>query len=272
MNWVIGDVHGMYEPLVRLLDRVHGADGSPVLTFAGDYVNRGPDARRVIDLLLTLGPGTAFCRGNHDDVFDLVLHGSCVAPRAAGNTPAEAYQWFADYGLDHTFHSYGVDVDLLLDARDEPTAERLARITAAVPASHRRFVRELPLSVERAGFFVTHGFWPPERPCEPPAIAGQLGGDADLRQTVLWGRFSREQVSAEKPAWGKPGLFGHTPIHTYYPVPAEAPMVPIAGPKLTLLDTACALTPRGRLTAFCVEQQCCLQVTRYGEDVNDGCG
>ncbi len=272
MNWVIGDVHGMYDPLRRLLDRVHAADASPVLTFAGDYVNRGPDAMNVIDLLLTLGPQTRFCRGNHDDVFDLVLHGTCAAPRAAGNTPGEAYAWFSGYGLDHTFHSYGIKPATLRTAAAEATADRLGELVASVPEAHRRFVRGLPLVVEREAFFVTHGYWPPERKCWPPDVAAELAGDGELQQLVLWGRFSREQIAAEKPAWGKPGLVGHTPIHTYYPVPAEAPMVPIAGPKLTLLDTACALTPRGRLTAFCVEQQRGVQVTREGEEVgeNDG--
>ena len=269
MNWVIGDVHGMYDPLRRLLDRVAAADAAAVLTFAGDYVNRGPDAKGVIDLLLTLGPEVRFCRGNHDDVFDLVLHGTCVAPRAAGNTPAEAYAWFSGYGLDHTFHSYGNPTAALRAAAEEATPERLARLVASVPEAHRRFIRGLPLVAERGTFFVSHGYWPPDRKCFPPDVSADLAADAELRQLVLWGRFSREQIAAEKPAWGKPGVFGHTPIHTYYPAPAEAPMVPIAGPKLTLIDTACALTPRGRLTAFCVEEQRGLQVTRTGEDVGE---
>ena len=82
MRWIIGDVHGMRDALRALLDSVHKLDPSPRFYFVDDYVNRGPDSRGVIDLLLTLRDAR-FCRGNHDDIFDMVLTGESFAPNAA---------------------------------------------------------------------------------------------------------------------------------------------------------------------------------------------
>ena len=71
MNWVIGDIHGMLRPLRALVDRVRRADPGAALLFVGDYINRGPDSKGVIDFLLALD-GARFCRGNHDDIFRIV--------------------------------------------------------------------------------------------------------------------------------------------------------------------------------------------------------
>ncbi len=90
MHWVIGDVHGMLRPLQRLLDAVFADDAAAKLIFAGDYVNRGPDSFKVIDLLISL-TNTQFVRGNHDDIFDLILHGHSYAESAASASPVLAF-------------------------------------------------------------------------------------------------------------------------------------------------------------------------------------
>ena len=267
MNWVIGDVHGMYLPLRRLLDAVHAADADARLVFAGDYVNRGPDSRKAIDLLLSL-TNARFCRGNHDDIFDLVLHGTCFAPKAAGGTRGAAFQWFMDYGLDRTLHSYGLDLAWLKATARDPTDDRLARVWDAVPAAHRTFIRGLPSAVGGDGFFVTHGYWSPTTPCDPPDVVEVAAGDTgDLRAAMLWQRYAPHEIEWRDKPWGRRCFVGHTPVHSYYPDPPHAPMVPIVGPKLTLLDTACALLPRGRLTAYCVEEDRIIQVTHDGDPV-----
>jgi hypothetical protein len=267
MNWVIGDVHGMYGPLRRVLDAVHATDPDAALVFAGDYVNRGPDSRKVIDLLLSL-TNARFCRGNHDDILDLVLNGTCVSPEGSGGSAAAAYRWFMDYGLDRTLHSYGLSWDWLRATSADPSDSRLAHLLSMVPQSHRTFLRELPLAVDGDGFFVVHGYWPPERPCYPPGLVEYAdAAAAHHRHQMLWARYRPDEIEwADKP-WNRRGFVGHTPVHSYFPDPANAPMVPIAGPKLTLLDTGCALLPQGRLTAYCVEEDRLVQFTHYGEPV-----
>ena len=54
MRWVIGDIHGMVKPLEALIRAVEQHDKERQLMFVGDYVNRGPHSKEVIDLLLSL--------------------------------------------------------------------------------------------------------------------------------------------------------------------------------------------------------------------------
>ena len=71
----IGDIHGMYDMLARLLVEIDAFSirergiGSPKLVFLGDYVDRGPDSRRVVRRLRALEGEFAVClRGNHEDM------------------------------------------------------------------------------------------------------------------------------------------------------------------------------------------------------------
>jgi protein phosphatase len=73
---VVGDVHGCYEELVELLGRLGYAVADGRVTppagrravFVGDYVDRGPDTPRVLELVMGMAAaGTAICLpGNHD--------------------------------------------------------------------------------------------------------------------------------------------------------------------------------------------------------------
>lgn len=107
MRWIIGDIHGMLRPLEALVSAIHRADPQATLLFAGDFVNRGPDSRRVVDLLLSL-ENARFIRGNHDDVFDQILHGSSYCENGSRHDPLTAFRWFMQHGMRETFISYGV--------------------------------------------------------------------------------------------------------------------------------------------------------------------
>jgi serine/threonine protein phosphatase 1 len=64
----IGDVHGSAIALDALLAAVAPTPADR-LVFLGDYVDRGPDTRGVLDRLIRLRrerPGTVFLRGNHE--------------------------------------------------------------------------------------------------------------------------------------------------------------------------------------------------------------
>ena len=108
MRWIIGDIHGMLRPLQTVLAEVNRRDPWAHLLFVGDYVNRGPDSNGVIELLLTL-KNAHFIRGNHDDIFDMILHGSCYVTHPAAPDPLSAFCWFMEHGLADTFISYGID-------------------------------------------------------------------------------------------------------------------------------------------------------------------
>ena len=72
----IGDIHGYPHKLNRLLDVVQPTTEDK-LFFLGDYVDRGPDSRGVLDTLISIKeklPQTIFIRGNHEQMLiDAVL-------------------------------------------------------------------------------------------------------------------------------------------------------------------------------------------------------
>lgn len=73
-DFVVGDVHGHFELLQRLLDRVGFDVGADRLFAAGDLVDRGPFSPQVLDWLAK--PWFASVRGNHEQlVIDVVLAG-----------------------------------------------------------------------------------------------------------------------------------------------------------------------------------------------------
>ncbi len=250
MRWIIGDIHGMVQPLATLLLAARKRDTDAKFFFVGDYVNRGPDAANVIELMLALQNENAgrFVRGNHDDVFDLLVNGQSFAHDNAAADPLMAFAWFMRYGLANTLNSYGVDYGELLDLEQRPSMSRLRDVMSIVPTTHRTFIRNLEPVIEEEDFFVAHAMWDPNEPTESPGIVERIGEDGARRHQLIWGRFSNEQILRPK-AWSRRGFFGHTPVANYDL--GGRRHLPIIGPEIVLVDTAAAMG--GRLTAYCAE-------------------
>src|SRR5665213_2011062 len=70
--YAVGDIHGCTAELDRLTTAIvrDGQDweGERRLVYVGDYIDRGPDSKGVIDRLLNPPPGFTVChlRGNHE--------------------------------------------------------------------------------------------------------------------------------------------------------------------------------------------------------------
>ncbi len=261
MRWIIGDVHGMLRPLEGLLAGIERADKDAKLYFVGDYVNRGPESRGVINLLLTL-KNARFIRGNHDDIFDQVIHGHSYAPNASNGDRVLAYKWFTEHGLIETLLSYDLTNAQIASAYHRP--QLIEPLLSAIPKSHIDFIHNLPPVIEEDDFFVAHGKWEIDHFSENPFIAEQLLTDPHRRHNLLWGRFTERELAATK-AWQRTGYFGHTPVDTYKALLGNRDPVPLRGPKIVLLDTAAALLPNGRLTAMCHETQMAMQADRQGK-------
>jgi len=159
--YAIGDIHGCIEPLRRLHDiiREHAA-AQPVarnaVIYLGDYVDRGPDSRAVIDLLRDNPLGGFECvylKGNHEasllQFLDDELHGP---------------QWFA-YGGDATLRSYGVSAPH--SATDWAGLERARREFAQrLPSEHRDFFSRLRLAHVEDDYMFVHAGVRPEVPLQ----------------------------------------------------------------------------------------------------------
>jgi serine/threonine protein phosphatase 1 len=103
----VGDVHGCSLALDALLDAIRPRPGDTVVTL-GDYINRGPDSRGVLDRLIELGRQTRLVPllGNHEEMLFEALTGSYPL------------DYFLGVGGDATLDSYGPGRDLSLVPRD----------------------------------------------------------------------------------------------------------------------------------------------------------
>ncbi len=99
---VISDIHGCNNTFQALLDQV-GLSKEDVLILGGDYIDRGPDSKAVIDLILDLqdeGYHLICLKGNHEDLMlrgikkdDVFLHwlqsGGAITMKSFGVTAPE---------------------------------------------------------------------------------------------------------------------------------------------------------------------------------------
>ncbi len=79
MTYAIGDVHGMYDELLELLRTLPLNDGDELI-FLGDYVDRGPSSKNVVDFLDTLKGKyeVTLLKGNHEDMLlNCIDKGEC---------------------------------------------------------------------------------------------------------------------------------------------------------------------------------------------------
>ena len=63
-DFVVGDIHGMFDHLQRLIEQVDFATDVDRLFSVGDLVDRGPDSDRALEWLAH--PWFFACRGNHE--------------------------------------------------------------------------------------------------------------------------------------------------------------------------------------------------------------
>jgi serine/threonine protein phosphatase 1 len=68
-TFAIGDIHGHLMALEKLMETVPFSPDDRIV-FLGDYVDKGPDVRGVLELLCDFAdrPNTVFLRGNHDQM------------------------------------------------------------------------------------------------------------------------------------------------------------------------------------------------------------
>lgn len=69
-QYAIGDIHGHYDLLRQTLDWVEQQEPGEVI-FLGDYIDRGPKNKQVVELLMEGPPkgwSWTFIRGNHEDM------------------------------------------------------------------------------------------------------------------------------------------------------------------------------------------------------------
>jgi serine/threonine protein phosphatase 1 len=99
---VVGDVHGHYDTLLRLLDLAAPGFDTQV-HFLGDLVDRGPDSAKVIQFVRQQGYHTLI--GNHEQLLM-----QAMADCAEFDPTLDMHPWFYSGGIE-TLASYGGDLD-----------------------------------------------------------------------------------------------------------------------------------------------------------------
>ena len=68
MNFVIGDIHGEFDKLTKLIGHIKKIDNHSELIFIGDYLDKGKDSKSVLDFLISLEKtiNCTFLIGNHE--------------------------------------------------------------------------------------------------------------------------------------------------------------------------------------------------------------
>ena len=96
--WDIGDIHGEIRLLDRLLENILRFRPEQII-FVGDYIDRGPGSREVIDRIMGLEGSKACLMGNHEM---MMLH--AMDDMGYGYSPVEL--WYYNGG-EATLQSFG---------------------------------------------------------------------------------------------------------------------------------------------------------------------
>ena len=96
--WFIGDIHGEIGLLDKLLEAILKQDPQQI-TFVGDYIDRGPYSRDVVDRIMGLELPVACLMGNHE-----LMMLSAIEDSAFGYNPMEL--WYRNGG-EATLQSFG---------------------------------------------------------------------------------------------------------------------------------------------------------------------
>ena len=147
--YTVGDIHGCAAVLDRLHARIEADaenfSGEKVIVYLGDYVDRGPDSRGVIERLIDAVPkgfSARYVKGNHDQaLLDFLAN-------------AETYRAWRGFGAPETLLSYGVRPPLFDDS--EKFEEARLALKAQLPASHLAFLRALESVIVLGDYAFVH--------------------------------------------------------------------------------------------------------------------
>ncbi len=174
-TYVIGDIHGCHDALLRLLDKVNPDPHEDTLVFLGDYIDRGLQSCQVIELMIQLQQIFSNCitlLGNHEHMFLAFLKGR--------------YQdFYINMGGQETLESYGI----------RPPFKR-ENISLEIPTSHKQFLSNLLLVWENNHGIYVHAALSPSRHLS--------------QQKTKWCLWGKDSFLLSDHKFPKPVVYGHT--------------------------------------------------------------
>jgi serine/threonine protein phosphatase 1 len=175
----VGDVHGMYEKLIKLMDKICFAPEEDLLVFLGDYIDRGPDSGKCLQFVYDLQqacPDSVVClMGNHE----VMMSSYFMQKRGSYHNLIVDY---ADSWLDNG----GFETMKQLNALDTETKEKLVT-----------WASNLPVQFRYQEFFFCHAGIDPDVPLEV-----QNEYDMLWRRQQWWEQYKGKETI----------VVGHTPV------------------------------------------------------------
>ena len=172
--FAIGDIHGCFDQLKTLVEKIPIDFSRDTLLFIGDYIDRGPHSAEVVDYLIQLKKRVKeviFLKGNHEDMLDKFLNGD------------DRFTYLLNGG-QQTLDSY-------LKKPVQPES-------FPIPPDHVEFFKSLRLYYETDEFIFVHAGLRPRTPLETQST-----------EDLLW---IRDNFISTKYDFGKRVIFGHTPL------------------------------------------------------------
>ncbi|HKJ34820.1 MAG TPA: metallophosphoesterase family protein [Balneolales bacterium] len=170
----IGDIHGCADTLETMLESIDEYTNR-IYVFLGDYIDRGPDSRRVIDLLLDFEQShqCVWLRGNHEQMLLEAME-------------SDDYSLWLYNGGEATIRSYIKEFG-----------------SFQIPDIHETFYKDTTLYFDTSQYFFVHAGLNPNR-----TIKDSLKHDRYTKE-FLW---DRSHLQTNDNVWEKTVVFGHTPM------------------------------------------------------------
>ena len=225
--FAIGDIHGCLKQLVNLQDKIFNYPSYKkeidLIIYLGDYIDRGPNSRNVIQHLLKLQKekvNSIFLMGNHEQIMiDFVFN------------KINNLRYWLNLGTDQTFKSYKIEVsEFIKDGFGDDKIDRLRSVLLnELSDEHIYFLKNLRLSYSAGNYLFVHAGINPEKTLK----------DQD-KMDFLWSRS--DQFFNKNFKFKQIIIHGHTP---------EKEVISL--PYRINIDTGCFFS--GKLSCVCLNDK-----------------
>ena len=194
--FAIGDIHGCLKQLISLQKKILNTKGfnkdNDLLVYIGDYIDRGPHSKDVINQIIKLQKEnikSIFLMGNHEQVMIDFLFNKI-----------NNLKYWLNLGADQTFKSYKIEVaEFIKDGFGDDKIDRLRSVLLnELSDEHIHFLKNLRLSYSVGNYLFVHAGINPEK----------ILKDQD-KMDLLWSRSN--QFFDKNFKFEKIIVHGHTP-------------------------------------------------------------
>ena len=182
-TWIFPDIHGYKKTLEKLLGQILPSKDDKLI-FLGDYIDRGPDSKGVIDFVRSLqddGYNVVCLKGNHEEYFVEAYYESLGHKKGFFSRKPPKLKAWMEHGGKEALESFGVK-DL-----------------KKIPREYIEWVEQGELYVELDDFVVVHA-----------GLNFQLDDPFEDKHAMLW--IKEFDIIPEKIGHRKI-IHGHTPVN-----------------------------------------------------------